>query len=189
MVAGIGNSQRKIQELIASAATSLTTTLGVCPERWLLVDVAGQQLVLVKDEGSVGVWPVSTASSGVNAHEGSGGTPPGIHRIDQRIGQGHSLGTIFESRKPTGLVFPRDVATHAAHDDLILTRILTLEGCQDGVNRGPGIDSLARYIYLHGTNREDLLGRPVSHGCIRLSNRDIIEVFDQVQEGDPVVII
>jgi UDP-N-acetylmuramate--alanine ligase len=74
-------------------------------------------------------------------------------------------------------------------DDLILTRILTLEGLEEGVNRGPGHDSLARYIYIHGTNHEDALGRPVSHGCVRMANADMIDLFERLTVGDPVVIV
>ena len=77
----------------------------------------------------------------------------------------------------------------AAEEDLVLTRILTLEGWEDGVNRGEGCDSLSRFIYIHGTNHEDRIGEPVSHGCIRMSNADVINLFERVEEGDPVVII
>ena len=108
----------------------------------------------------------------------------GWHRIHARIGAGAPLGTVFESRVPTGRVWRGE----AAEADLILTRVLTLEGLEDGVNRGPGRDSLERYIYLHGTNHEDQLGRPASHGCVRLANADVVELFDRVAEGDPVFI-
>jgi UDP-N-acetylmuramate--alanine ligase len=105
--------------------------------------------------------------------------------VHARIGAGAIAGTVFESREPTGAVWrgePRE-------DDLILTRVLTLEGLEEGVNRGPGHDSLERYIYLHGTNHEAALGRPDSHGCVRLSNLGISEVFDQLAEGDLVAVI
>jgi UDP-N-acetylmuramate--alanine ligase len=91
---------------------------------------------------------------------------------------------VFASREPTGETW----AGEARDDDLILTRILTLDGLEDGVNRGPGHDSLERYIYLHGTNHERLLGRPVSHGCIRLSNADICSLFAEMREGDYALI-
>ncbi|MBK7045001.1 MAG: L,D-transpeptidase [bacterium] len=141
-------------------------------------------------------WPVSTAAAGVDAREGSGGTPPGVHRILQRIGQDAPPGMVFVSREATGRVWPHDqesgtggggAAMHPA--DLILTRVITLDGLEDGVNRGPGVDSAARYIYLHGTNAEERLGTPCSHGCVRLANADVITLFDLVREGDPVVIL
>lgn len=178
--------------------------------RWLLVDVARQRLHLLEGEAPVADWPVSTAAVGVDAREGSGGTPPGVHRIGQRIGAGAPAGMVFVSREPTGLVWvpgARDVPdgnaqgdaagdaqgdAHAAppiDQDLILTRVLTLDGLEEGVNRGPGVDSASRYIYLHGTNAEDRLGTPCSHGCVRLANADVATLFDLVREGDPVVII
>lgn len=165
-------------------------------ERWLLVDVAAQRLHLMAGSVPLGSWAVSTAAAGVDAREGSGGTPPGVHRILRRIGAGAPPGTIFLSRESTGLTWPADAAPGAAGPDgeplpgdLILTRILTLDGLEEGVNRGPGVDSVARYIYIHGTNAEDRLGTPCSHGCVRMANADVMALFDLVREGDPVVII
>lgn len=164
--------------------------------RWLLVDVAAQRLHLMAGSVPLADWAVSTAAAGIDARVGSGGTPPGVHRILQRIGAGAAPGTIFLSREPIGLTWPDDVGERAAGPDgaplpgdLILTRILTLDGLEDGVNRGPGVDSVARYIYIHGTNAEDRLGSPCSHGCVRMANTDVLALFDQVREGDPVVII
>ncbi len=159
--------------------------LGFTPGRWLLVDVAAQRLLLMAGQEVLATWPVSTAAVGVDAREGSGGTPPGVHRIARRIGRDADPGSIFVSREPTGEVWggqpdPRD---------LILGRILTLDGCEEGINHGPGVDSRERYIYLHGTNHEDRLGEACSHGCVRLSQRDILDVFERVAEGDPVVIV
>ena len=132
------------------------------------------------------VWPVSTAAAGLDARVDSGGTPPGLHRIERRIGAGAEPGAVFVSREPTGKVWRPD---ESSADDLILTRILTLRGIEPGVNAGPGVDSLARYIYLHGTNHEDRIGEPVSHGCVRLRNDDVVELFGLVAEGDTVVIV
>ncbi len=191
--------------------------------RWLLVDVAAQRLHLLAGEATVATWPVSTAAAGVDAREGSGGTPPGVHRISQRIGAGAPSGMVFVSREPTGRIWApgpspapspepagsgaRDVQGAAGNDatdaadatdatdgtvgepDLILTRVLTLDGLEDGINRGPGVDSASRYIYLHGTNAEHRLGTPCSHGCVRLANADVATLFELVREGDPVVII
>ncbi|MBD3219637.1 L,D-transpeptidase family protein [bacterium] len=141
--------------------------------------------MLLRDDDVQSTWPVSTAAAGLDARQDSGGTPPGIHRIAARIGAGADPSAVFVSRERTGEVWDgRDDPR-----DLILGRILTLEGCEEGINRGPGVDSLARYIYLHGTNHEDRLGEPCSHGCVRLGRRDVIAVFDAVAEGDPVVIV
>lgn len=164
---------------------------GDAPHRWLLVDVARQRLHLLQGEVLLADWPVSTAAAGVDAREGSGGTPPGVHRIGQRIGAGAPPGMVFVSREPTGRLWSSGTRGDGPHidQDLILTRVLTLDGLEEGVNRGPGVDSASRYIYLHGTNAEDRLGTPCSHGCVRLANADVATLFDLVREGDPVVII
>ncbi len=155
------------------------------PARCLLVDVAAQRALLVERGEVTGSWPVSTAANGIGGASGSFKTPPGWHRVHRRIGAGAAAGSVFVSREPTGEVWRGETRD----DDLILTRVLTLEGLEDGVNRGPGCDSLERYIYLHGTNHEDSLGEPGSHGCVRFSNAAIVELFDRLEEGDPVVIV
>lgn len=155
------------------------------PPRLILVDVDRQRLSLLENGSEVAAWPVSTAAAGVGGEDGSYRTPPGWHRIHARIGAGAPPGAVFSSRVPTGEVWNGEERA----DDLILTRILTLDGLEEGVNRGPGHDSLSRYIYVHGTNHEGLLGRPVSHGCVRVGNADMIDLFERVSEGDPVVIV
>jgi UDP-N-acetylmuramate--alanine ligase len=155
------------------------------PERLLLVDARRQRLALIESGRVRGEWPVSTARLGIGGADGSFKTPPGWHRVHAKIGAGAESGGVFESRVLTGARWrgePRE-------DDMILTRVLTLDGLEDGINRGPGVDSLARYIYLHGTNHESRLGRADSHGCVRLANADVIELFDLAHEGDAVVIV
>ncbi|HVP14559.1 MAG TPA: L,D-transpeptidase family protein, partial [Terriglobales bacterium] len=127
----------------------------------------------------------STAAAGIGGRSGSLQTPPGLHRIHARIGAGSPSGAVFVSREPTGEIWrgePRE-------DDLILTRVLTLEGLEPGVNRGPDCDSLERFIYIHGTNHESRLGEPGSHGCIRMANADVITLFDRVSEDDLVAVL
>jgi UDP-N-acetylmuramate--alanine ligase len=130
------------------------------PARLVVIDVERQRAILIEGDEAVASWPVSTARAGIGGETGSYRTPPGWHRISQRIGRNALAGTVFVSREPTGETWRGE----ARDEDLILTRILTLDGLEDGVNRGAGCDSLSRYIYLHGTNQEDLLGRPMSHG-------------------------
>jgi UDP-N-acetylmuramate-alanine ligase len=154
------------------------------PERLLVVDVERQRATLLEGETAVASWPVSTSRNGIGGTEGSYRTPPGWHRVHRLIGEDATAGTVFVSREPTGETWRGE----ARDEDLILTRVLTLEGLEDGVNRGSGCDSLERYIYLHGTNHEALIGRPVSHGCVRLSNRDVTELFTRLGEGDLVLI-
>lgn len=154
------------------------------PARLLVVDVARQRLGLVSAGRLQLELPVSTAAAGIGGEQDSYRTPPGWHRIHARIGAGMEAGTVFRGRRPSGERWSGEVVD----EDLILSRILSLDGLEEGVNRGRGCDSLARYIYLHGTNREDLLGFPVSHGCVRLANADVIALAEVVQAGDPVLV-
>lgn len=179
----------ELTRLIAAARNRLATCLSAAGDRWLLVDVQRQRLWLVQSDRPVRAWPVSTAAAGVAAGDGSGGTPPGVHRIGRMIGHDAPGGTIFVDREPTGEIWPQQMASDERRNtDLILTRILTLDGCEEGVNRGPGHDSAERYIYIHGTNHEDLIGTPCSYGCVRLTSTHVQELFALVAEGDPVVI-
>ncbi len=152
--------------------------------RVLVADTSHQRLGLLEDGRLVFEAAISTAKNGLGCEEGSLKTPTGWHRIHACIGEGAETGTIFRARVATGEVWRGEPRP----EDLILTRVLTLEGLEDGWNRGPGVDSLERYIYLHGTNQEEQLGLPVSHGCLRLSNADVIRLFDLIYPGDPVLI-
>ncbi len=169
---------------LAEAALARPGAPPALPDRLLVVDVERQTATLIDAGRAVAAWPVSTARNGIGGAENSFKTPPGWHRIHALIGGEAEPGTVFSSREPTGQTWRGE----ASGDDLILTRILTLDGLEDGINRGPGHDSLERYIYLHGTNHEDLLGRPMSCGCVRLSNADIRALFGAVREGDLVLI-
>lgn len=154
------------------------------PDRLLVVDAEWQNAVLIEDGTAVAAWPVSTASAGIGGEAGSFRTPPGWHRIKARIGEGAEPGTVFVSREPAGEIWRGE----EREEDLILTRILTLDGLEEGINRGEGCDTLSRYIYLHGTNHEAVIGRPVSHGCVRFTNDDIRDLFARLREGDFVLI-
>lgn len=169
---------------LARAALKRPGAPAALPDRLVVVDVERQSATLIEGERATATWPVSTARNGIGGAENSFKTPPGWHRIQARIGDGASPGTVFRSRQPTGDIWRGE----PSDNDLILTRILTLDGLEDGVNRGSGQDSLARYIYFHGTNQEDLIGRTASHGCIRLSNSHICTLFGRVREGDLVLV-
>ena len=169
---------------LARTALARTGAPQALPSRLLVVDVERQRAIWLENEAAKAAWPVSTARAGIGGAEGSYRTPPGWHRVHRRIGEGAQAGTVFAAREPTGELWEGE----ARDDDLILTRILTLDGLEQGVNRGTGCDSLERFIYLHGTNHERLLGRPSSHGCVRLSNADIAELFARMREEDYVLI-
>jgi UDP-N-acetylmuramate--alanine ligase len=155
------------------------------PSRALIVDVGRQRLYLVERGEAVASYTVSTSAAGIGGEADSNKTPPGWHLVHARIGDRAPEGAVFESREPTGRIWRGEPEER----DLILTRVLTLAGLEEGVNRGPGHDSLERYIYIHGTNHERDLGRPASHGCVRMSNADVLALFDRVREHDPVVIV
>lgn len=176
---------------LAAARARLEGVLGAPDGRWIAVSSALQRLLLLDGDEVVGRYGVSTAAAGLNGREGSYGTPPGVHRIARKIGAGQPLGTWFRSREATGSRWTPDApgAPGAGDEDLILSRILTLEGCEEGVNRGPGCDSRERFIYVHGTNHEADIGRPASHGCIRMSNADVVDLFERVEEGAPLVVV
>jgi lipoprotein-anchoring transpeptidase ErfK/SrfK len=185
---GTGVRDRRDPGLTTEARECLTRCFGEIPGRCLLVYVDKQRLLLLVDGATVTGYPVSTARAGVNAKEGSRGTPPGVHRIAQKIGAGMAPGTVFKARVSTGQIWASS-GTEEKEKDLILSRILTLEGLEEGINRGKGLDTLARHIYIHGTNHEGQIGTAVSGGCVRMTNADVIDLFDRVEAGDPVVVI
>ena len=142
------------------------------------VSVARQQMCVAMGGRTIAAYPVSTARAGIGGQMGSNKTPPGWHRVCARYGATAALGQVFVSRRPVRGQTLQPGEWRAGGDiDLILSRIFWLDGLEDGVNRGGSVDSRSRYIYLHGTNQEQLLGTPASHGCIRLANRDIAELF------------
>jgi len=151
-----------------------------------VVDVARQVLVLDFLSWFC-EWPVSTGAAGVGSKSGSLKTPPGWHRVCAWIGSGEPVGRVFRSRKPAERV--RAFKNEEEGTDLILTRILWLEGLEKGLNRGRGIDSKSRYIYIHGTNQEQLIGQPASHGCIRMRNTDVVDLFDATVSGSQLWVL
>ncbi len=151
------------------------------------ISLRQQQLELIEGAHSR-TFAVSTALHGPGEQEGSGCTPRGQHRIAEKIGADAAPGTVFRARVPTGEVYSDELAAEFPGRDWILTRILWLEGTERGRNCGGTVDTHARYIYIHGTNEEDRLGTPVSHGCIRMSNADVVTLFDAVEVGDTVII-
>jgi hypothetical protein len=158
------------------------------PSRYLAIDLAAQRLRLL-EAGEVRLeYPVSTGAAGAGECDGSGCTPRGWHRIRIRIGADCPLNTVFVGRRPTGEVYTPELAAGAPQRDWILTRILWLTGTESGRNRGGEVDTLRRYIYIHGTPDSEPMGVPASHGCIRMRNADLVELFDQVENGLPVLI-
>lgn len=176
----------------------------------IVVSICEQMLYHRRRTGVRYGYRVSTAAKGAGNREGSLQTPLGRHRIGARIGAGYPLGTIFRGRRPIGIysrgkraafAFPRigrksgRAIRHSCRplpgmrsDDWILSRILWLDGMQLGRNRRGDVDTKGRYIYIHGTHDEANLGTPVSHGCVRMGNLDVMELFAHVRIGERVII-
>ena len=151
----------------------------------LWVSVGRQQLAGIKQGRIRFAYACSTAAKGTGNRENSHQTPLGWHEIAERYGEGLPWGAIFRERKYTGKAWhPGNETTK----DFILSRILWLRGLEPGTNQGPGIDSHARYIYIHGTPAERRLGAPNSLGCIRLSNDHVIALFEAAASGTKVLI-
>jgi|TARA_R110002124_G_scaffold209227_5_gene375768 hypothetical protein len=153
------------------------------------IDLTLQFLRLVTVDGQVlASYPVSTALNGPGEQDGSGCTPRGKHYIRARIGAGLPAGTVFRGRRPTGEIYSPGLAREHPGRDWILTRILWLCGCEWGKNRGPGVDTFRRFIYIHGTPDSEPMGVPLSHGCVRMRNAHILELFERVDPGAVVYI-
>lgn len=155
----------------------------------LRVDVPSQSLeVLAADGTPIRRYPVSTARNGVGERRGSHRTPRGRHIVRAKIGAGQAENTVFVGRRPTGQLWSPALAAQHPGRDWILTRILWLSGCEPGVNRLGEVDTMRRYIYIHGAPESAEMGRPGSIGCIRMRNRDVMELFDLVAPRTPVEI-
>jgi lipoprotein-anchoring transpeptidase ErfK/SrfK len=157
-------------------------------ERLIRVSITEQKLYLVEAGQMLKQYPVSTSVYGIGSEAGSNKTPLGKHKVISKFGEGAPLGTIFRSRINTGRVATIYTDDTDLEEDDVTTRILRLTGLEPGKNKGPGVDSFSRYIYIHGTPEEGLIGQPASHGCIRMKNTDVIELFDLVEEGTLVMI-
>ena len=130
---------------------------------------------------------MSSSKRPPSCFENSLGTPWGLHKVCEKIGEGELLGTVFEGRKSIGLTY-WECDEEERKKNLITTRILRLVGLENGTNLGDPVDTFNRYIYIHGTNWEENLGIPASSGCLQMGNQDIIELFDAIDEGCPLFI-
>ena len=164
--------------------------VGIKPSnRALLVSIARQTLRFYNGGSLEKSYVISTSRRPPSNINGSLGTPRGLHAVAERIGAGQPPGIVFKNRIPTGYHFHEHLERGGRDENLITSRILWLKGLEPGVNQGGEVDTYRRYIYIHGTNREDLLGQPQSAGCVVMGNLDMIELFEQVRVGDPVLIV
>lgn len=155
----------------------------------ILIDIPSQSLELYDAQNMlVRRYPVSTGANGVGEESGSFCTPRGKHVVRAKIGGGQPLNTVFVRRRPTGEIYTPELGAQFPRRDWILTRILWLSGKEPGYNRLGTCDTMRRFIYIHGTPDTTEIGKPGSHGCVRMRNADLVELFDLVPVGTPVLI-
>jgi len=151
------------------------------------INITLQELVIIDDNNNViKRYSVSTSKHGAGELKGSYCTPRGAHIIRAKIGAGQPANTVFVGRRPTGEIYSPDLLTKYPNRDWILTRILWLSGCEVGFNRLGKVDTMRRYIYIHGSPDSVDMGKPASIGCIRMKNNDIIDLFERVSPGTHV---
>lgn len=169
-------------------AKSLQDSFRINLSKHKLLYISSSNLTLTLHDSAIPTtsFPCSTAKNGLGEEKNSEKTPTGLHRISEMFGGSAPSGAIFESRQWTGEVWHKGMPHK---ENMILSRILRLEGLEEGHNRGGTVDSYTRYIYIHGTNQENEVGiSNISHGCILLTNSDMITLFNLVEEGDYVYI-
>ncbi len=161
--------------------------LNIKPSQYLIyVSICEQKLYLFSKGDAVRIFAVSTSRAKPSCLKDSLGTPSGLHKIDGKIGAEAELNTVFRGRIPCGLL--SEQTPEEREKNLITTRIMRLRGLEAGVNLGGDVDTYERYVYIHGTNQEDKIGTPNSHGCVLMSNREVAELFDIVNDGTLVLI-
>jgi L,D-transpeptidase YbiS len=156
------------------------------------IEISIQQQTLTLFDNICGVkanYSISTAANGVGCEKDSGCTPIGNHIIRAKIGAGAPVNTVFVGRRPTGEICTPELIAQYPNRDWILTRILWLSGTEIGKNRLGNVDTMQRYIYIHGTPDSTDMGEVGSHGCVRMRNADVIELFDLVEAGTTVSIL
>ncbi len=156
--------------------------------RSIRISIADQLLELSEAGKPLKRYRVSTAKNGVGEKNGSFCTPRGRHIIRAKIGAGAPVNTVFVKRRPTGEIYDAELASRFPGRDWMLTRLLWLSGCEPGFNRLGDVDTMRRYIYIHGSPDSAVMGRPGSIGCVRMHNQDLLELFDLVAAATPVEI-
>lgn len=152
------------------------------------ISIPSQELVLRENEELIRRYRISSAGKGVGQQYGSFCTPLGKHVIRAKIGAGQPVNTVFIRRRPTGEIYTPELGASFPGRDWILTRILWLSGCEPGFNRLGSVDTMRRYIYIHGSPESVEMGKPGSIGCIRMKNADLLELFPLVNAGTEVYI-
>lgn len=156
----------------------------------ITINIATQQLDVLNEQGGIiKRYLISSAKKGTGQENGSFCTPLGKHIIRAKIGAGQAVNTVFIKRRPTGEIYSPELGQQYPKRDWILTRILWLSGCERGFNRLGSVDTMRRYIYIHGSPDSAEMGKPGSIGCIRMHNNDLLELFNLVRVGTQVEIV
>ena len=156
---------------------------------FIYVGIKRQELVLFENAKIVNKYPISSAKNGSGNEFNSEKTPLGLHTIKSKYGHKTPTCGVFDHRKFTGEITTINHDTLSTNKDIISSRIIRIEGLEQGYNKGEGVDTYMRKIYIHGTNEEGLIGQQVSHGCIRMKNIDIVELFNKVNNNTLIVIL
>lgn len=154
----------------------------------IIISLSLQRLSFVGGKNILDEYSISSALKGVGCDKNSGKTPIGTHLVRVMIGQDEPLNTVFVGRRATGEIYSSILAKKHPNRDWILTRILWLSGSEKGKNRLGSVDTMQRYIYIHGTPDSEPMGIALSHGCIRMKNADLIKLFNEVEVGTEVII-
>lgn len=157
-------------------------------DNWIYISASDAKLYLIKDKKIIKSYPISIAKNGLGNVINSNQTPTGLHEIKKKLGAGIPKNGILKSGVYTGKQAEIISEPISVNTDLVLSRILWLSGLEPGINKGGKVDSYNRYIYIHGTPEEGLIGQPASHGCIRMYNKDVIELFNFVPLSTKVLI-
>lgn len=158
-------------------------------QRYVYVAAKQQKLFLIDNNRVIASYPVSTAKKGLGSASGSNKTPTGLHVIREKVGDGVPPTGIIKEKTYTGQEASIIHSNKHSNLDIITTRLFHLDGQEPGINKGGNVDSYARAIMIHGTNEEGLIGKPASHGCVRMKNEDILNLFEQISAGTYVVIL
>jgi len=153
-----------------------------------IISISEQKLYAFLNAELIDSYPVSTSRFGVGQEEGSYKTPLGIHCVKEKIGEDAEITEIFKARERTHTLAAIEHKNIKTDQDCITSRILWLEGLEEGINKGVGVDSFERYIYIHGTHEEGLIGQPASEGCIRMKNEDVINLFNILEISSLVIV-
>ena len=177
------------KQIIETARNYIETKCNKSFEEVLFVSIIEQKMYHIKEGKIIKTYVISSSSYGVGNKAGSNKTPIGLHKVKQKFGEETPI-----NGKMIGRVFYGNIATiytdnTKSKTDDVCSRILWLVGLEEGLNKGEGIDSYNRYIYIHGTSEEGRLGKPASHGCIRMKNKEVIELYEKVKIGTLVLIL